>query len=54
MAMSKNCAHKYCDHPVFPCQECGATVIQCKAGQYNGDGWCCPGCNHTRPREVKQ
>lgn len=52
MPRSKNCSHKYCDHPVFPCQECGSTVIQCKAGQHNGEGWCCPGCRHSRVKEA--
>lgn len=51
MVLFKHCAHKYCDHPVFPCQECGSTVIQCKAGQQNGKGWCCDTCRHTRPRK---
>ena len=50
MALSKHCKHRHCEHPVFPCQGCGATVLQCKAGVHNGNGWCCEGCLHTRPK----
>lgn len=53
MPLSKNCSHKYCDHPVFPCRGCGATVIQCKASQHTQRGWCCGNCNHIRPKETK-
>lgn len=51
MVLLKNCSHKYCDHPVFPCQSCGSTVIQCKAAQHNKKGWCCKDCRHTRKKE---
>lgn len=53
MVLFKHCSHKYCDHRVFPCQGCRSTVIQCKAGQKNGKGWCCEDCQHTRLREEK-
>ncbi|GAA1513647.1 hypothetical protein GCM10009690_15720 [Brevibacterium permense] len=51
MPLLKNCSHKYCDHPVFPCQSCNTTPLACTAGQKNGRGWCCPNCRHTRKKE---
>ena len=52
MPLSKNCAHKNCEHPVHPCRNCSATVMQCKASQHNGNGWCCDSCMHVRVKET--
>ena len=54
MVLMKNCSHKMCDHPVFACRHCGATVIQCKTTQHLKQGWCCDGCDHTKPKRIEE
>jgi hypothetical protein len=54
MVLMKNCSHKMCDHPVFACRHCGATVIQCKTTQHLKQCWCCDGCDHTKPKRIEE
>ena len=53
MPLLKNCSHKMCDHPVFPCRGCGATAMACTAQNHLKHEWCCGNCDHTKPKRIE-